>query len=281
MLHDAHNHFQDSALTPHRARIAEAWSSTAGQGGAMVVNGTHPDDWATVAALARDHAFVRPAYGLHPWDAGAPRPSDWLARLETRLDEDPRATVGEIGLDRWILEIADKDDPRLADTVRAPIEEQVAVFRAQLTLAAERDCAASIHCLHAFADLLPLLRNGPRPRRGFLLHAYSGPADLLPELVRLGAYFSFNGAFLDPRKTRAQDVYRSIPRERLLCETDAPAMLPPQAWRTHKLPPGTDGVSPNSPGNIEAVYTGLAALRGEDPNRLIQDVAENFAALFG
>lgn len=281
MLHDAHNHLQDDALAPHLARVAEAWRATAGAQGTMTVNGTHPDDWPRVAALAEQHGFVRAAYGVHPWDAGTPRPDDWLAQLSARLDADPKATVGEIGLDRWILDSARPDDRRLAGLRRAPMEEQIAIFLPQLALAAERDRAATIHCLQAFDELLPLLRTHARPARGFLLHAYGGPATLVPELVGLGAYFSFNPSFLDPRKSRQRDTFKSIPAARLLCETDAPAMIPPQPWRTHKLPPGKDGAPVNHPGNIEAAYAGLAALRGEEQTVLAKRVEENFRRLFG
>ncbi len=280
MLHDAHNHLQDAALAPHLARIAAAWTELAGPGGEMVVNGTHPDDWPRVAALAAAHPFVRPAYGVHPWDAGASRPGDWLARLAARLDADPRASVGEIGLDRWILDSARPGDPRLAGLRRAPMEEQIAVFLPQLDLAAARDLPVTIHCLQAFGELLPLLREHPRPPRGFLLHAYGGPAGLVPELVELGAWFSFNPAFLNPRKTRQQEAFRAVPAERLLCETDAPAMIPPQAWRTHKLPPGPGGAALNHPGNIEAAYAGLAALRGVETATLTARIAENFRRFF-
>lgn len=281
MLHDAHNHLQDEVFVPHWDRIAAAWPETVGAGGKMVVNGTHPADWPRVAELAGRHAFIRPAYGVHPWEAAAPRPDDWLANLEQRLLADPRATVGEIGLDRWILNGARPDDPRLGGRRRAPMDEQVAVLLPQLALAAKHDRAATIHCLRAFDDLLPLLRAHPLPARGFLLHAYGGPVDLLPELTRLGAYFSFNPAYLDPRKRRQQEVFKHIPGERLLCETDAPAMIPPQPWRTHKLPPARDGSPVNHPGNIDAAYAGLASLRGEDAAELAARVAGNFTRLFG
>jgi TatD DNase family protein len=48
-------------------------------------------------------------------------------------------------------------------------------------------------------------------------------------LLDLGAYFSFAGSALDPRKTRARESLRKIPRERLLVETDSPDLpLPPE-----------------------------------------------------
>ena len=247
----------------------------------MVVNGTHPSDWPRVEALAARFGFVRPAYGIHPWDAGSPRPADWIDQLARRLDADPCATVGEIGLDRWMIESARVDDPRLAGVRRASMPEQVEVFLLQLALAASKNRVATIHCLRAHEDLLPLLRTQPKPACGFLLHAFAGPADMIPAYVDLGAYFSFNPSLLDPRKERQREVFKRIPADRLLCETDAPAMIPPQAWRTHKLPPAHDGSPVNHPGNIEAAYAGLATIRGEESAALIARIAENFARLFG
>ncbi len=298
-LHDAHNHLQDGALAPHLERIAATWPDLAGTSGCMVVNGTHPDDWPRVAALAARYPFVRPAYGIHPWDAGAARPDDWLDQLRAHLVANPQASIGEIGLDRWMLDTARPDDPRLSGVRRASMEEQIATCLPQLDLAAEFDRAATIHCLHAYADLLPLLRAHRRPPRGFLLHAYSGPTSLIPELVTLGAYFSFNPNFLPPASRppakcnqigytlpdalgpKLASFAKSIPSERLLCETDAPAMLPPQHWRTHKLPPALDGTPVNHPGNIEAAYAGLTSVRGLENTELSVLVAENFNRLFG
>lgn len=297
-LHDAHNHLQDEHFTPHLSGIAAAWPGLASPAGRMVVNGTHPADWPRVSALAAAHPFVLPAYGIHPWDTGATRPADWLADLRARLLADPRASVGEIGLDRWILDSARPDDPRLAGVIRAPMEAQIATFLPQLALATELDRPVTIHCLHAFGDLIPLLRTHPLPERGFLLHAYGGPAELVPELVSLGAYFSFNPNFLkttrppdpcnpigytDPEviDSKLVNFSKIIPADRLLCETDAPAMPPPQAWRTHKLPPAPDGTPLNHPGNIEAAYAGLATLRGQDHSALAAQIAQNFARLFG
>ncbi len=279
MLHDAHNHLQDDWLAPHLDRIARAAADTGIAD--MVVNGTHPDDWPRVEALATRFPFVRPAYGVHPWDVGRLNNDTWIGQLESRLATHPRASVGEIGLDRWILDSARPDDPRLAGVRRASLDEQTAVFLPQLALAAKQNLPATIHCLQAWGALDELLRTHAVPKRGFLLHAYGGPAELVPVFAARGAYFSFNGYFLDPRKTKQQDVFKLIPVDRLLVETDAPAMPLPQNWRTHKLPPAADGSSVNHPGNLDAAYAALASLRGISLYELTTRVTANFTRLFG
>ena len=293
MLHDAHNHLQDETLAAHLGRIA-ADVGTLGIAD-MVVNGTCEADWPLVHALAQRHAFVRPSYGLHPWDAGNRSPH-WLDALRARLAAEPRAAVGEIGIDRWILDSARPDDPRLEGLRRAPIAEQAEVFLAQLALATAEDRPVTIHCLQAFGLLDELLHAHPVPARGFLLHAYAGPAELIARFAARGAYFSFNGYFLkdapgpNPKchllgdttlKAVRLEVFKRVPLDRLLVETDAPAMPLPAGWRTHQLPPGPDGAPVNHPGNLAAAYTALAALRGLPPAELTREVTANFTRLFG
>lgn len=277
-LYDAHNHLQDAWLAPHRDRIFAALA-TAGVRRA-VVNGSCEADWLDVAALAHASPLVLPSYGLHPWDAGNRSP-DWEKNLRAALDADPRAAVGEIGLDRWMLDRARPDDPRLAGLRRAPIGEQTEVFLAQLSLAAVRNLPASIHCLDAFGPLLGALRSAKLPTRGFLLHAYSGPVEMVKDFADLGAYFSFNGAFLEPRKTRLRAVYAAVPPDRLLVETDAPAMRLPAALEKYPPLPADDGALANHPANLAVAYAGLAALRGVTGESLAAQTGENFRRLFG
>jgi TatD DNase family protein len=277
-LCDAHNHLHDAWLAPHRARVLADLAAL--PLGAAVVNGTCETDWPEVAALCATDARLLPSYGLHPWDVGNATPA-WRDTLQRRLDAEPGAKVGEIGLDRWILDRARPDDPRLAGMRRAPLAEQLEAFDWQLRFAAARDLPVTIHCLDAWGPLRDALRTTPRPARGFLLHAYGGPADLARELAALGAYFSFNGAFLAERHAAKQAVFAALPADRLLVETDAPAMLPPRAWQTHALPALADGTVPNHPAHLGAAYRGLATLRGTELSALAAQVADNFARFFG
>lgn len=287
-LFDAHNHLQDAWLTPHRQRVFTDLAAVGICG--AVVNGTSEGDWPDVIAVCSDASDAQrsslnsqlnllPSFGLHPWDVGNRTP-DWQKKLRSHLDANPTAAVGEIGLDRWILDRARPDDPRLAGLRRAAVDEQVDVFRWQLILAAERNLPASIHCLDAFGLLHETLRATPRPDRGFLLHAYSGPAEMVANFARLGAYFSFNGSFLDPRKARLRAVYEQVPLDRLLVETDAPAMNIPGELQRFTLPPTANGETINHPANLASTYAALAAIRQLDEEDLAAQVEKNFAALF-
>jgi TatD DNase family protein len=148
-------------------------------------------------------------------------------------------------------------------------------------LAAERNLPVTIHCIDAWGALIEALRATPTPSRGFLLHAYSGSSELAREFAALGGYFSFNGYFLGERQRAKREVFKLIPAERLLAETDAPAMPLPDGARTHELPGLADGNPINHPANIGAVYAGLASLRETSIDSLSAQLESNFRRLFG
>ncbi len=264
-------------MTPHLASIDTDLRACGVQ--RVVVNGTCENDWPAVTALAERFEWVLSSYGLHPWDAGN-RSANWLATLQAQLAANPRAGVGEIGLDRWILDSAKPDDPRLTGLRRAPLEEQGEVFLKQLALAATENRPVSIHCLQAFGALDGLLRHVNTPTRGFLLHAYGGPAEMVSGFAERGAYFSFNGSFLAARHEARRAAFRLVPAERLLVETDAPAMPLPAEFVQFSLPPTADGCAINHPANLRATYTALAELRGVSLAQLTAQVAENFSRYF-
>ena len=263
MLFDAHNHLQDERLDPWRDEIVAQTPQTGLV--EMIVNGSCPDDWKRVANLAAQNPWIRPAFGLHPWYVHE-RGENWLQTLRGHLAAHPSAIVGEIGLDRWI------ENPDM--------DAQMTCFRAQIALAVEFDRPATIHCLRAFGLLDETLRRMPLPRRGFLLHSYGGPAEMVPGFVKLGAYFSISPYFAHPRKATQLAVFGQIPLDRLLAETDAPDMWPPDDQNPHPLQ-STDGHALNHPANLTVSYDLLAKLHGLDAAEVEQRIARNYRAVFG
>jgi TatD DNase family protein len=276
---DAHNHLQDRRLGPE----PERWIPVAAGAGVagMGVHGTCEADWPAVRALALGRPSVIPSFGLHPWRVSARSPA-WREVLAGFLDSTPHAGLGEVGLDRWILDQTPERCLELGTGPGgpAPLEVQVSVLREQLDLASERGLPVTLHCLRAWGPLMDCLRGRPRLPRGFLLHSYGGSAELVPEWVRLGGYFSVSGDSLHPRKASHAAVLRSIPRDRLLIETDAPDQLPPPEWVSH---PAVDdrGRPVNAPANLPRIAVGLAGLLGVSLEELSARCEANWMRFFG
>lgn len=262
MLFDAHNHLQDPRLDAWRPDWQTDYAA-AGVAGA-VVNGTREEDWLKVKELCSGQPVLRPAYGLHPWHV-ASRSQNWAGRLEDLLQADPAASLGEMGLDRWI------NNPDVA--------AQVECFRTQRALARKLQRPQTIHCLRAFGLLDEELRRESQAAPPFLLHSYSGPAEMVPGFVKLGAYFSLSPYFGHARKSAQLAVFQQIPKERLLVETDAPDMRPPDDENPHPLSLGAEQL--NHPANIQYGYRLLARTLQMPLEEVMELAAQNFMRLFG
>jgi TatD DNase family protein len=274
-VYDAHNHLQDERLASQLGSIVESIESIPVQ--KTVVNGTQESDWDSVAALAAKYDWVIPSVGLHPWYVNH-KSENWEKNFAALLDARPAAAredalstrsrfaVGEIGLDRWI---ENHDFPA-----------QQEVFRIQLRHAAKRNLPVSIHCLQAWGPMLETLQKEKLPECGFLLHSYGGSAEMVKEFADLGGYFSLSGYFAHERKARQREVFRHVPMDRLLLETDAPDMTPPSSHVLHFLS-DSQGAELNHPANIPAVYEFAAELYSVPMEELASIVETNFWRVFG
>ncbi|NJM38980.1 MAG: TatD family hydrolase [Akkermansiaceae bacterium] len=260
MIHwtDSHNHLQDARLGGTVLVIAKMKQAGVTR---CLVNATDESDWPAVEKLSENELdFISPAFGIHPWKAHT-AVAGWQQRLQDLLGKHPSASVGECGLDQWIA------DPKL--------EIQQPIFIDQLRIAREMNRPVTIHCLKAWNALFEAFAETPLPSR-FLMHSFGGSIEIARRLIPLGAFFSFSGHFLHPRKSAALEVYHQLPRDRILLETDAPDMLPPAEIITHSLPGNQ-----NHPANLPAIGKALATALGMSQEALATLTAENHQRCFG
>lgn len=218
-----------------------------------VVNGTRESDWEAVRNIARGFPdFVRPAYGVHPWHADTVK-DGWEERLKDLLLQDPRASVGEIGIDGWV------DSPDM--------EVQREVFARQVGIAVELDRVMTVHCLKAWDGLFQMMDEADAWPEKFLMHSFGGSIEVAERLLKRGAWFSFSGYFLQTRKRKVLEVFKRLPKDRILLETDAPEMAPPQELMEFPL---SEGV--NHPANLVAIARAFERETGEG---ILERIAEN------
>lgn len=221
------------------------------------VNGTEPDDWGRVADLADRFPEVIPFFGLHPWKVNDAE-AGWSERLQEFLERFPEAGVGEVGLDKWIR---DHD-----------IDRQKDVFEKQIAMAREKNRPLAVHCLQAWGHLHDCIEQGSVGDLT-LLHSFGGPVEMVDDFTDLGVRFSISGYFFRPEKAEKLKVFEEVPDDRLLIETDAPDMMPPQEWDLVECSEDT-----NHPANIFLIYKAVAEWRGEPEEKVTDRVAKNFDA---
>ncbi|HST17211.1 MAG TPA: TatD family hydrolase [Gaiellaceae bacterium] len=241
---DTHAHLgDDAAEVLDRARAADVTR--------VVAVATTVDDARRALGLADREPGLYASLGIHPHEAATAGAADVDALRE--LLAHPRAVaVGETGLDYF------RD--------YAPRDAQLALFEAQLALAAESGKPVVIHTRAADEDTRALLEAHAGT---VVLHCFSSPALLEPARAR-GWYVSFAGNVTYKNAYELRAAARAVPADRLLAETDSP-YLAPQPVRGRR----------NEPAYVVHTYRVLAEARGVEPAELAEQIDANAAAVFG
>jgi TatD DNase family protein len=160
--------------------------------------------------LAEENAPVFAAVGVHPHDAKE-MTDEQFDELAALLSHPRVLAIGEVGLDYHYD--------------YSPRDVQRRVFRRFLDLAEETQKPLIIHTREADDDVLELLREKQRSGWRGVFHCFSGDEVMAKKVVDMGFHISFTGN-ITFKNSRAIDVLKSIPIERLLVETDCPFMSP-------------------------------------------------------
>jgi TatD DNase family protein len=253
MLVDSHCHLDFPDLAP---RLPDVIAAAAEAGvGRMVTISTHVRRAETYRALAEAHEPVFCTVGTHPHNA-AEEPETAVAEL-VRLADHPRCiAIGESGLDYYY----DK----------SPREVQRQVFRTHIAAARETGLPLVIHARDADADMIAILTEEMRAGRyDAVLHCFSSGAELAAVGVDLGFYVSFSGILTFKKSDEIRRIAASVPRERLLVETDAPYLAPePHRGRI------------NEPAYAAHTARVLADMIGVSEGEVARITTDNFYRLF-
>jgi len=147
------------------------------------------------------------AMGIHPSDANL---DDLDACVELiRAQRGELVAVGEIGLDfwyKWVRKDKEKKD------------EQRKVFRTLLELARELDVPAVIHTRGTWRECFEAAKEVGIQKAEF--HWYSGPLDVLKDILDHGFYISASPSLAYSPQSREAASFAPI--ERTMIETDSP-----------------------------------------------------------
>lgn len=263
-LADVHAHLTHPRLAPDLGGVLER--ARAAGVTTIVANGLNPSDNEAVLALARAHPGVRAAVGFYPVDAVLPGLQ--ALGVEYYRDDDPvpaaagvasvaahlgeAIAVGEIGLDgHWVPE--------------SLWDEQERVFRELVALALDARKPLIVHTRRRERRAFEVLTELGAPR--VCWHCFGGKVKLARQIASApGHYFSI------PANARRSESFtrmlETLPRDRLLLETDCPYL-------------GPDREQPNEPANVAGTAAYAAELWGVGVDEVERQMGETFGALFG
>lgn len=270
-LFDTHCHIQSAGQRQGERSTRELWAKAGDTSVDAIVAAAHEAGVAQMicvgcdledSRLAVDCVQNRPelyaAIGIHPHEAqhfvGQNGLLDAFAGLVTRSKV---VAVGETGLDYFYT--------------HSPKEAQIEILKFQIDLALEHDLPLIFHVRQAFDDFWPIFESYPTGSVRGVLHSFTDSLQNLQRAVGHGLYIGVNGIATFTKADSDQRVmYRTIPLERLVLETDAP-FLTPVPYR------GTV----NEPKHVARVAEFLQTIRDESVLELTEATTQNAKALFG
>jgi len=219
----------------------------------LITSSVTYSEWSKSKSIHEKYSQVEYSIGVHPWYV-----SESDRDIKSKLDhasEYGAIAIGEIGLDRKI------DSPAF--------DLQLEIFELQLQYAVDTDTPVIIHCRGAFNELIESLNRTGVPRRGGIVHAYSGSLELTELLIKKGLSFSIGGTLTYKNSKKRKDVLKRIYPDFFLLETDSP-----------DIPPvGT--IKPNVPSNILLNLQAASEILGIPEEKIAECTTANSIKLFG
>lgn len=208
MLFDTHAHLDDHAFDEDREELIRSLPS---KGISLLMNpGCSYETSVAASNLSQRVDYIYAAVGSHP-DSADEVDVDLLNKYRDLCRNNSKIrAIGEIGLDYHYEDI--------------PREIQQKAFRLQMDLARELSLPAIVHEREAHADGMAIVEEFPEVKGVF--HCYSGSAEMAKWLIERGWYIGFTGVITFKNARKAVEVASSIPRDRIVIETDCPYMAP-------------------------------------------------------
>lgn len=218
----------------------------------IVTIGTRLENTAELLALAHKYPQIFVTVGVHP---------EYVAEREVSADEIAQAAtsdekiiaLGEAGFDYFY-------DPDTKDAQRK-------LFKNHLIAARKTGLPLVIHTRCAEQDTVDALSEFPDVTG--VLHCFSSKAELAKFGLERGWYLSASGILTFKKAQEIRDIFKDVPLDRLLIETDAP-YLAPVPYRGKR----------NEPSLVVKTAEVLAELKGVSLEDLAKITTENFLTLF-
>ncbi|MCB9770933.1 MAG: TatD family hydrolase [Candidatus Omnitrophica bacterium] len=190
--------------------------------------------------------------GVHPGDIKAEELEESYEFMWQNIQD--ADVVGEIGLDFWYKWVR-KDD--------AKHREQREVFRRQLEIAKEFDKPVVIHTRGTWKECLATVKEFGIKSANF--HWYSGPVDVLEEIIKSGYYVSAGPALAFSPQSR--EAISHAPIEQTLIETDSPVFF--------NYPEEMGGGFTATPKDVFKALTAYSQLKNIAPEKAAETLNRN------
>jgi len=192
--------------------------------------------------------------GIHPHETNKDLiTSDIIIK---NLNEHPKIIgIGETGLD-FFYNNSDKD-------------KQINSFKVHIESSLKTNVPLIIHSRNAEIETFNILNDYKNDNLKILMHCFTGSRKFAEKLLTLNSFFSSSGIITFKNTTDLQNIFKSLPLDKILIETDSP-FLTPIPYRGKK----------NEPSFIDFTAQKLAEIKEVSKQELIKITTKNFNNLF-
>ncbi|CAN5406695.1 TatD family hydrolase [soil metagenome] len=268
-LFDTHCHIQSIGQNIGERSTRELWTkadgltidtvvSQANQAGVqqMICVGCELPDSKLAIECAANRDGLYASIGIHPHEAQHYAGQKGLLDEFAALAKQPKVVaVGETGLDYFYE--------------HSPKQAQIVILKFQIELAIQHDLAMIFHVREAFNDFWPIFESYPAGSIRGVIHSFTDSAENMKRAIDHGLYIGVNGIATFAKEEEKTVMYRTIPLDSLLLETDSP-FLTPSPYRG----------SINEPKHIRTIAEFLETIRGHGQQKLAEATTKNAKALF-
>lgn len=251
--HLTHEYIQDAG-TPEEL-VGRAMES--GVDGMVNICCRMSDEFPQILETAQQFENVWCSVGTHPHDAGNDKEQAIRKEQICELTQDPNVIgIGESGLDYYYD--------------NSPREAQQESFRKHIQACLETKLPLIIHARDADEDIIRILQEeaAGTDLKG-VMHCFSSGPQLAEYALEIGFYISFSGIVTFKKADELRAIALTVPRDRILVETDAPFLAPvPYRGKT------------NEPAYVRHTGEFLAEHIGLSAREFAKQTTENFFRLF-
>lgn len=151
-----------------------------------------------------------PMVGLHPTSVKDNYEAE-LSIIEKFITDKQFIAVGEIGIDLY--------------WDKTYLKEQQIVFRQQLNWARMVELPVVIHARESFDEIFNIMDEENLEGLSGVFHSFTGNEEQAKKALSYGFYIGING-IVTFKNSGLESVVKTVPRDKLLIETDAPFLAP-------------------------------------------------------
>ena len=223
----------------------------------MLTISTEDKKYNEIIKIVEKYKCVYGTYGIHPHETKLHQNIKSKDILENINKSKKIIGIGETGLD-FYYNHSEKNI-------------QIDSFQEHIEAAQQSDLPIVVHTRKAEKETFEILKAATKKKdTKILIHCFTGTKSFAKKLIDIGAYISASGVITFKNSTELADVFKDLPNEKILVETDSPYLAPvPLRGK------------PNEPSYIIHTVKFLANLKNIDFSELSDITTKNFFNLFG